>query len=179
MAGLNYNGQVPQLTIQLRSIQLTDWPDILAIQALCYTELEPESLVVLQSKVMLSPNSCFVAALEGEILGYCLAHPWRMHSTISLECIVKAPSHAEVIYLHDMAFSPKAQGLGLGKRVLGKLSAFCQNSGLQGISLVAVQGAQGYWQRHNFKPLPFTKALEGYPADACYMHLAVKPYDAD
>lgn len=161
--------------MQLRPIQITDWPDILAIQSQCYTELEPESLAVLQNKVTLCPQSCFVAALEGEILGYCLAHPWEMHETVVLDSILKSSAHADILYLHDMAFNPKAQGLGLGKRVLDELLAFCLHSGLQGISLVAVQGAQGYWQRHNFKPQPLTKALESYPADACYMHLAVVP----
>jgi ribosomal protein S18 acetylase RimI-like enzyme len=165
--------------MQLRPIQITDWPNILAIQSQCYTELEPESLAVLQNKVTLCPQGCFVAEHESDILGYCLAHPWVKQQFIALDSLLEPSVHADILYLHDMALAPKAQGLGLGKRMFAHLQDCSHSMKLHGISLVAVQGAQAYWARLGFSSMPLTHALEGYPQGACYMHLANHSLDRE
>ncbi|QQX81110.1 GNAT family N-acetyltransferase [Shewanella sp. KX20019] len=155
--------------MKLRSIEIADWPIILEIQLECYPQIEPESLAVLQSKWLVSPQSCFGLEFNNQVVGYCLAHPWIANSPPSLDQQVGAVKAANTLYLHDIALSAKAQGKGAGRLVLSKLKLFAQQHGYATISLVAVLGADSYWQQQGFITHAIDKDLSGYPSDACYM----------
>ena len=155
--------------MQLRPIQITDWPDILAIQAQCYTELEPESLAVLQNKHLLGADTCLVILHNQRLVGYCLAHPWKEGVSIGLEQLLSPMAEPDCLYLHDIAILPQAQGLGIGKRVLSRLIDAAHGLGLTSLCLVAVQGAQGYWSQQGFSRQDATHSLASYPPGACAM----------
>lgn len=155
--------------MKLRNIESADWPAILEIQLECYPQIEPESLQVLQSKWLASPQSCFGLELNNQVVGYCLAHPWVANNPPSLEQQLSAIKAANTLYLHDIALSANAQGKGAGGLILGKLKQFALQHGYATISLVAVQGADRYWQQQGFKIHAIDKDLSGYPSDACYM----------
>ena len=155
--------------MKLRQIQPLDWENILAIQLECYPQIEPESLDVLQSKWHASPESCFVIEAQSQVIGYCLAHPWTLDIPPSLEQVLLDISHANTLYLHDIALSSKAQGKGAGRRVLSKLVYFAASHNYPTISLVAVQGAHRYWAKQGFKSKDIDKDLSSYTKDACYM----------
>lgn len=155
--------------MQLRQIQASDWPHILQIQLECYPQIEPESLDVLQSKWLTSPQSCFVLESQTEVIGYCLAHPWLQDSPPSLEQVLTKVDRPNTLYLHDIALSSKAQGKGAGRTALTTLIEFARHHGYPNISLVAVQGAHRYWAKQGFKAKVIAKDLSCYPEDACYM----------
>lgn len=159
--------------MQLRSITSADWSDILLIQEECYPQIEPESLEVLQSKWLVSPQTCFVIESDTQVVGYCLAHPWVAGSPPSLEQTLIATTNPDTLYLHDIALSSRIQGQGAGKLAFNTLVDYARELALPCISLVAVQGADSYWRRQGFIARPIEKSLEGYPQDACYMVLAL------
>ncbi|WP_110456015.1 GNAT family N-acetyltransferase [Shewanella algidipiscicola] len=153
----------------IRPIHTADWPAILQIQDECYPNIEPESQQALHSKVQLSPDSCYAIERNGQLIGYCLAHPWQLDQPPTLEQVVSQPSHCDTLYLHDIALSSKARGLGAGEQVFKRLIDNAKQHNVTSISLVAVGGAHTYWQRLGFKSRIIDKSLDGYPADACYM----------
>ncbi|CAM3221443.1 GNAT family N-acetyltransferase [Shewanella violacea] len=155
--------------MHLRNIDSGDWASILLIQEECYPEIEPESLGVLQSKWLLSPQSCFVVETGKQVVGYCLAHPWILGSPPSLEQVISQVEKADTLYLHDIALSAHAQGKGAGRAAVEKLLTFARQWEFDSISLVAVQGASSYWKKLGFVQEPIDKSLNTYTADACYM----------
>ncbi|WP_164839101.1 GNAT family N-acetyltransferase [Shewanella livingstonensis] len=169
---------MPRLTdMPIRPINPTDWPAIMAIQAQCYVELAPESLGVMQSKWRASPTSCVVFEHQGSVLAYTLVHPWPRGDAPSLETEISDQSNANCWYLHDMAISPSAQGMGIGKQLFTYLVEQAKTLTVNGIGLVAVQGAQTYWQQRGFKTditsVKLTESLNSYPDGACYLYLAL------
>ncbi|GIU14540.1 N-acetyltransferase [Shewanella sp. c952] len=155
--------------MKLRQIETSDWPSILEIQLECYPQIEPESLAVLQSKWLASPQSCFSLELNQQVVGYCLAHPWIINNPPTLEQELDSITASDTLYLHDIALSAKAQGKGAGRLVLDRLKQFAVQDKYSSISLVAVQGADSYWQQQGFTVQKIDKDLSDYPADACYM----------
>jgi ribosomal protein S18 acetylase RimI-like enzyme len=156
-------------SVQLRAIRADDWPEVLAIQAECYTQLDPEPLTVLQSKWLCSPRSCFAITHRGRLVGYCLAHPWVVDLPPALYQELNTLPGADSLYLHDIAISARARGLGAGRLALERLEGLARELGLGSLSLVAVQGADGYWQKMGFQRQNIAKSLASYTDDACYM----------
>jgi len=159
----------------IRSICNTDWPEIMAIQNQCYLEFISESLVVMQSKWLTSPTTCTVFEDDNRILAYALTHPWQRGDAPSLDSELTDIAPANCLYLHDMAISPEAQGMGLGKLLLSNIISIARQLTLDGIGLVAVQGAQTYWQQRGFMPAApsntLLQSLNSYPPGACYLYL--------
>lgn len=155
--------------MQLRAITPLDWDAILDIQDECYSQLDPEPLHVLQSKWLVSPKTCFVIEHQGSLVGYCLAHPWTVDTPPSLYQEITTLPKANSLYLHDIAISAKAQGLGAGRKVLNQLHHLANDLGLTSLSLVAVQGADSYWLKMGFSQKAIDKCLASYTDDACYM----------
>ncbi|MCK8043812.1 GNAT family N-acetyltransferase [Shewanella sp. 1CM18E] len=155
--------------MNLRPITQADWSCILDIQLECYPQIEPESLEVLQSKWLASPESCFIIEANNSIIGYCLAHPWYLDNPPSLEQQLAKIDQANTLYLHDIALSAKAQGKGAGKQALNQLISFANTNNYPNISLVAVQGAHLYWGKQGFIAKQINKDLSAYPEDARYM----------
>lgn len=153
----------------LRAITPQDWDAILAIQDECYSQLDPEPLHVLQSKWQVSPQSCFVFEVDKSVVGYCLAHPWTTNMPPALYQPITHLPKADTLYLHDIAISAKAQGLGAGAKALTRLTLLADRYNLNSLSLVAVQGADSYWQKMGFKPQAIDKCLGSYTDDAMYM----------
>lgn len=162
--------------MSIRPITASDWPAIMAIQAQCYSELTPESLAVMQSKWQASPTTCLVIEQAKHIVAYALVHPWAQGDAPSLDTEI-AYKESNSWYLHDMAISPAAQGMGLGKQLLKYVIRQATQLTKHGIGLVAVQGAKDYWQQHGFllaaPSITLKTALNTYPADACYLYLTL------
>ncbi|MGI2174641.1 GNAT family N-acetyltransferase [Shewanella ulleungensis] len=148
----------------------------MAIQAQCYVELTPESLSVMQSKWLASPSTCVVFEQAQEVLAYALVHPWNRGDAPSLDSEISS-QHSNSWYLHDMAIAPRAQGLGVGKQLLTHLLDQASALNIDGIGLVAVQGAHSYWLQQGFKPHAtspkLTQSLGTYPVGASYLYLTL------
>ncbi|MGI2257984.1 GNAT family N-acetyltransferase [Shewanella sp. GXUN23E] len=159
--------------MRIRPITQSDWSAIMTIQAQTYHAIDPEPLNVMQSKWLLSPDTCLVVELETQIVGYCLAHPWLGEPPSLNQCLPAQLDNPETLYLHDMAFAPAARGLGAGKALLGRLVAHARRLAVPHLSLVAVQGAESFWEKQGFEHTDTTKCLGSYCDNPSYMRLAL------
>ncbi|MDF0533873.1 GNAT family N-acetyltransferase [Shewanella sp. A32] len=157
----------------IRAIKPGDWPLIAAVQQQCYQDLEPESLAVLQNKWQLSPESCFVMVIRERVQGYCLAHPWLDGMPPELDQILGPCDTPDTLYLHDIAVSSEARGNGFATQAFRRLVQFALQQQLGSVSLVAVQGAEDYWQMLGFSQATAKKSLSNYPENACYMRYSL------
>lgn len=157
--------------IKIRTIRPLDWPAIMTIQSECYHQLEPEPLEVMSNKAELAPACCWVAERQGKVLGYLLCHPWRAHCPPPLSQPLQPLTDHEEFYLHDLAVSGEARGLGVGQRLLATALAFASDEGYQHAGLVAVQDAPAFWRKQGFVPARTPKSLEEYGEGAVYMRL--------
>ncbi len=157
--------------IKIRTIRALDWPAIMAIQSECYHQLEPEPLEVMSNKAELAPACCWVAERQGRVLGYLLCHPWCAHQPPPLSVPMTALAGHEEFYLHDLAVSDQARGLGVGQRLLATALDFASREGYRHAGLVAVQDAPAFWRKQGFVPARTPKSLEEYGEGAVYMRL--------
>ena len=153
----------------IRAINDTDWPSILSIQASVYPDITPETETVLRSKMHLGPQTCLVITdQQHNVTGYCLAHPWHRYPA-SLHTIYPKPQQSELLYIHDMAIAPIHAGKQIGSQTLKYLQQWATQHGYRELSLVSLQQAVGYWQRHGFKSQSYVIDEAQYGAGACYM----------
>lgn len=135
----------------IHPLNLNDLPELLAIQSVCYGDGFHESAQAFRAKLEASPNTHWLCRRNGQALGYLVALPVAAGQLPSLNApqVTKAEA-AEWLYLHDMAILSEARSLGLGKRFIGEAERVARETGLRGLALVAVQGAEGYWARAGF-----------------------------
>ncbi|WP_163284764.1 GNAT family N-acetyltransferase, partial [Enterobacter hormaechei] len=72
----------------------------------------------------------------------------------------------------DIALLPEARGSGAASAIVATLVAHATAQGLPGLSLVAVNSSQGFWQRHGFSvhaDPALTDKLASYETDARLM----------
>lgn len=156
------------LSYCIRPIADADWPAILALQAAAYHAFDPESEAVMRSKQQLGPHSCLVAEAAGEVVGYCLAHPWRADEPAGLDTLYPAPAGHGSLYIHDVVVSETCRGQGIAEAFLHWLEQKMPRLPAQ-LSLVAVQGADSFWRRHRFRAVACRKELDAYGPGAVYM----------
>ncbi len=167
----------------------SDLAGVCRIASLCHPDF-PEEDAVLEEKFRLSPLSCFVfsdgnpasgnisdlspVSRTSAIYGYCLAHPFKTNSIPALDRLLhKLPEKCDTLYIHDLALLPEAQGGGNGKKAVELLVAVAEREKLETLSLVAVHGAQVFWQKTGFKTVDVSKEMKQklltYSEDSSYM----------
>ena len=138
-----------------------DLPVVLEIQAICYTEVTPESNESLHAKLSASRSTCLVASLDGDTVGYLIALPWEFSNPPALNAkACELPSSPSCLYLHDLAVTPEARKFGAGRALVEAFLTRLKRSGLGRASLVAVQGSAPYWERHGFRAVPPSEPLK-------------------
>jgi ribosomal protein S18 acetylase RimI-like enzyme len=139
------------MSIQIRLIRAADLAAVMALQDSCYSNnlYEPPELLV--RRLAAAPESCWLAeSPAGELLAYLFCYPSLAGKVTPLGSPFQVASKPELLYLHDMAVSTKARGLGLASRLLQQAEDFACQYSLSRLALVAVQGSVGYWQRQGF-----------------------------
>jgi N-acetylglutamate synthase and related acetyltransferases len=68
-----------------------------------------------------------------------------------------------------MAIAPLHTGKQIGSQTLEYLQQWAKQQGYQKLSLVSLQQAVSYWQRHGFEPQNYAIDDTQYGAGACYM----------
>ncbi|WP_427981855.1 GNAT family N-acetyltransferase [Agarivorans sp.] len=135
----------------IQKIVDVNWPQIVELQGQVYLSIEPETLQVLKSKWLNSPDSCFIYQEQGEVIGYLLAHAWHGQTPPKLFKPLTTNSQASVLFLHDLAVAKAAAGRGIGKSLFTHLLKTALAKGYQQIMLVAVQDSFPFWQKQGFK----------------------------
>lgn len=139
------------MSIQIRLIRAADLAAVVTLQDSCYSDnlYEPPELLV--RRLAAAPQSCWLAENPvGELLAYLFCYPSVAGKVAPLGSPFQVASKPELLYLHDMAVSAKARGLGLASRLLQQAEYFATEQGLNRLALVAVQGSVSYWQRQGF-----------------------------
>jgi GNAT superfamily N-acetyltransferase len=137
--------------VMLRPLQASDLDAVLEIQRAAYGDAYQESAAVLGRKLALAPQACWLAGRAGEALGYVFAHPWRHGVPPRLHAPIAAlPAAPDCGFVHDLAVSPRARGAGVAAALLARVAAWSAAAGLDGLSLVALADAVGFWRRHGF-----------------------------
>ena len=162
----------------ITSITPDDWNGIYSVQQNAYTDIEPESIDVLKSKWEVTPETCFVSHCEqGQIEAYVLAHRWagkkppKLFNTVEQSAVLQ---QADGLYLHDLAVHERAQGKKLGQKLVNAVLSQARELGVKRVSLVAVQGADSFWQKQGFKPCNDTDICASYGDDAVFMELDLR-----
>jgi len=162
--------------VDIRMMEAADIRAVLRIQAVCYTELIPESDASLHAKLSASPSTCLIASLEGDSVGYLLSLPWEFSNPPALNAeTCRLPLSPDCLYLHDLAVMPNARKLGTGRALVEAFLIRLRESGLGRASLVAVQNSAPYWERYGFRavpqPEPLKSKLATYGKSVEYMEL--------
>ena len=138
---------------QLRPAHHADVPEILRIQAQCYTEIEPETADAYLNKLEQAPDCAFVIedASCKQVLAYLFALPIQIEAPPELDAQdFVCPATANCLYLHDLAIAPNARGLGLSRPLMQAFFAAAQARRLPWASLIAIQDSQAFWQAYGF-----------------------------
>ncbi len=134
----------------------------------------PEDIAVLKDRLALFPAGCFVADGGETHLGYAVSHPSTIGKPAPLNTVIGAlDKAADCLFLHDIALTQAARGLGLGRSLLEKLTDVATRQGLPRLALVSVNNSRAYWQAQGFRTFAADAALAAklasYEADAAYM----------
>ena len=127
-----------------------------------------------ENRLTLNPAGCFVLAGEGKtVRGYLVAYPWAEHAAPALNTLIdRIPANASVMYLHDLAIAPAVRGGGWSRPIVERLAQDARAAGWPALTLVAVNDAVPFWERHGFvvtDPPGMADKLAGYGPDARYM----------
>ena len=159
-----------------RLMTIADIPEVDAIGEVVHPDF-PEDIAVMENRQTLFPQGCFVAQGAEKPLGYAISHPSVIGEPAPLDTIIKLPENADCLFLHDIALSEDARGLGLGSQIVPLLKKAAKDAGFDRLGLVSVNNSLGFWKSQGFKVLmPDDKLkakLETYGEDAAYMVLAI------
>ena len=161
-----------QLGMAWRTMSALDLTAVEAIAEVVHQDFY-ESPAVLLEKRNLYPNGAHVLEIGERPVGYVLSHPYRLNAIPALNAPLGAlPADADTYYLHDLALLPVARRMGAAQFIAGVLAKHALARGFTTMSLVAVNGSEGFWARQGFlaQNIPeLTGKLLSYEAGARYM----------
>lgn len=160
-----------------RPMTEADLPAVGALASLIHRDF-PEDDAVFAERLGLYPAGCHVLA-QGGVLGadklgaYVISHPWIDRQPPALNARLTAlPPQPSTYYIHDLALSAASRGSRAGAGIVAQLAGLAQAAGLLTMSLVAVNGSEGFWQRQGFAPVAMPELdakLRSYSDDARFM----------
>lgn len=133
----------------------------------------PEDEAVFAERLALYPAGCRVFEQGDRTVAYVVSHPWRRFGAPALNSLLGAlPAAPSTFYIHDLALSPEVRNTGAAARIVAWLVEHALAEHIQHMSLVAVNGSTGFWQRQGFTAKldrTLARALGSYGGDAQYM----------
>ncbi len=155
---------------------LEDIDAVLDIQRKCYDDARQESREAFTSKLLASPQTCFVALRGQQVVGYLVSIPAEAGSPLPLNSQeYSRPAAPNALYLHDVAVDPEMRGAGVAAVLLAPYFLQLRSLGLPYGSLTAVNHSCSFWRRHGFREVTPTGLgvvhLDSYGCDAQYMLL--------
>jgi GNAT superfamily N-acetyltransferase len=160
-----------------RPMRPDDIPAVYALSRRVHTD-HPEREAVLAEKLTLFPAGCFVLEADGaghggRIVGYAFSHPWVKDSVPSLDTFLTAlPDQPTMYFIHDVTLDESMRGQGHAAKIVPVLVDAARGCGLTHMMLVAVNGAEVFWQSFGFSELDAalrTSVQERYGARATLM----------
>lgn len=147
--------------MRLRAMREADLPAIHALQCAAYPPDYHEPEAALASHLAAGPQTSFVAEQKNRLVAYVFAHPWQGEPPRLHEALPEAPG-ADHLFVHDLAVSPEARGLGAAALLVQTVREATRTLRFEEIRLVALAHAIAFWRQHGFEALP------AFPLPACY-----------
>ncbi|MEC7119926.1 MAG: GNAT family N-acetyltransferase [Pseudomonadota bacterium] len=158
---------------RVRRMQAEDVLGMMAVQLASYQPEYHESLAILQSRYVASPQTAWVALDADGVCGYVVGYDSRLGKLTTLHADFQSDPQPNCLYLHDLAIHPRAKGQRLAEQLIGQVMSSAQAKNYQGLALVAVQGSVVFWQKQGFSVTTLTQStaqqLASYGSAACYM----------
>jgi GNAT superfamily N-acetyltransferase len=133
-----------------RPMRAADLPIVTAISDAVHGAFT-EPMATYAERLALYPQGCHILDSDGEAIGYLITHPWRLGAPPKLGAVLDAlPTEPDSYYLHDIALLPAARGQRAGEAAVALVLDLARAEGLKMVELVAVAGADAYWQRLGF-----------------------------
>jgi len=155
-----------------RRMGQSDIPALVAISDAVHGRFS-ERAHIYAERLALYPAGCFMHQQGPDVTGYLISHPWRRLSPVPLDRPVGLlPRDPDSYYLHDLALSPGSRGSGAGTKAVGLVLECAADAKLDEISLVAVNGADSFWERCGFNRIDdpaLASKLASYGSGAYYM----------
>lgn len=158
------------MTVDWIPLEPGDIAAVCAIAARLHPEL-PERPEVLAEKRRLFPEGCRKLMAGADMLGYGLAHPWRLNAAPKLDSFLeKLPAAPGCLYLHDVGILPEARGRRAAGAYVAYLEELARRLGLGHLALVSVYGTVPLWEKLGFKTVSAgAPPLPSYGPTAAYM----------
>lgn len=173
--------QKPLPGLNWRAMTAADLDAVAAIAAVSFPD-HFEGRDCFKNRMALNPSGCFVlAGPDGPPRGYLVAYPWTADALPALNTLIPAiPDDASVVYLHDLALDPAVRGGGWSRPIVERLAAEAGAAGWRALTLVAVNDAAPFWERHGFAVVDtaaMADKLASYGGDARFMvrRLGISP----
>ena len=133
----------------------------------------PEDAAVFAERLRLYPAGCHVLERGQGVEAYVISHPWlRADPPLLNSMLGELPPAPSTFYIHDLALAPGVRGSGAAADIVGQLAEHAQMEGFSNMSLIAVNGSAGFWQRQGFEALPtpdLAHKLHSYGEDVLFM----------
>ncbi|WP_424631919.1 GNAT family N-acetyltransferase [Bradyrhizobium sp. SYSU BS000235] len=133
----------------------------------------PEDDAVFVERLALYPAGCGVFDRGGQAEAYVVSHPWRRFEAPPLNSLLGAlPASPSTFYIHDLALSPAVRNTGAAAQIVAWLAEYALAEGIRHMSLIAVNGSAGFWQRQGFtatQDRTLARTLDSYEGGAQYM----------
>ncbi|ATU93586.1 GNAT family N-acetyltransferase [Phyllobacterium zundukense] len=162
-----------QNTMNWRLMEAADLASVIDMAAVIHTDFHEDDIVY-HERLSLYGKGCLVLEGAGNgLFGYAITHPWRLYTMPALNSeLGQLPEEPTTYYLHDIALLPQSRGTGAAGRIVSILAGHAAESGFETMSLVAVNGSSGFWQKQGFTIVdrPDLEAkLRTYSDDARFM----------
>ena len=163
-------------TFKWRPARLGDAAEVARLST-AHLGLYAEGIDVFYERIRLAPSGCFVLDSDDGLIGYMFSHPWTRTRPPALHQMLGAiPPDADCLYIHDVAVDRAARGGGQVRSIIEKVLRDAARAGFEVAMLVAVSGADSYWQKLGFKDATtdaLRRKLADYGDDAVYMERAL------
>jgi diaminopimelate decarboxylase/ribosomal protein S18 acetylase RimI-like enzyme len=170
---------------RVRPIAEADWDAIAALEHEAYAACGlSEDREALESRARISPGTCFVVEVEDRVAGYVLSLPYPPGSHPDLSIPERdVPGHTASdqppvghanLHLHDLVVAEDLRGRGFAKLLLRRLESAACAAMYEHISLVSVEGNEGFWAAVGFRAGPAAHPPAGYGDRAVYMSKSVE-----
>ena len=159
----------------IHTLTPSDIDDVLAVQALAYSHFDlHEGAEFFLNRIAVSPQSCWGARRDGQMLGYLISYPWHAGLPPELDVPLSGlPVPATHWFLHDCAIASNAAGQGIGRLLVEHGMRHATQAGYDYACLVSLQTALAYGSGMGYEPLDelpgLRQKLSGYGAGAQYM----------
>lgn len=124
---------------------VADLPAVSTIAAIVHEDY-PEDDAVFAERLALFPAGCRIALCDGLAVGYAVTHPGVVGAPPPLNSLLGGlPPQPDCYYIHDVALTPAARGLGLGRALTDHAETLARQRGLPLLALAATPLAAAYW----------------------------------